>query len=152
MIDYFAYEFYSGNLKTSSERSDVIIVGSGIPAICGAISSARQGAKVSIVDPACQLGGCHDHHNLFPFRSFESGSFVDSRESGLIDEIYQELWYHNREGNSFGLSRTLKNLIDREERVNLHLGYFLSETRETIQTSPSNPYLQLETTSLRPNC
>ena len=130
MIDYFAYEFYSGNLKTSSERSDVIIVGSGIPAICGAISSARQGAKVSIVDPACQLGGCHDHHNLFPFRSFESGSFVDSRESGLIDEIYQELWYHNREGNSFGLSRTLKNLIDREERVNLHLGYFLSETRE----------------------
>ena len=114
-------------MKVSSIRSDIVVAGGGIPGVCAAISAARQGANVCLIERDAQLGGRHTQNFRFPFDQKFPTSFPSGRESGLLDEICLEVSRHNLERSHLGLSRVLDDLVRNEKRISLLLNHHLAE-------------------------
>jgi len=103
------------------------VIGGGIPGVCAAISAARQGANVCLVEKNSQLGGRHTQNFRFPFDHNFRTSFPSGRESGLLDEICLEVSYYNKEKSYLGLSRVLDDLVRNEKRISLLLNHHLTD-------------------------
>lgn len=108
-------------------RGDVVVVGGGIPGVCAAISAARQGANVCLIEKDGQLGGRHTQNFRFPFDQEFPTSFPNGRESGLLDEICLEVSRRNQERSHLGLSRVLYDLVKNEKRILLLFNHNLTE-------------------------
>jgi len=98
-------------LKTKPERSDLIVVGAGLAGICAAISAAREGLVVSLLERNNFLGGRLGPETRIPFDFGHLFNFPFCRESGLLDELLANLVRGNPEGTPCGLSRSLLNWI-----------------------------------------
>jgi len=122
-----AKNFIEKNLKISSIRSDIVVVGGGIPGVCAAISAARQGANVCLIESNSQLGGRHTQNLRFPFDQNFPISFPSGRESGLLDEICLEVSHYNKERSHLGLTRVLDFLVKNEKRISLLLNHHLTK-------------------------
>ena len=103
------------------------MVGGGIPGVCAAISAARQGANVCLIEKDGQLGGRHTQNFRFPFDQEFPTSFPNGRESGLLDEICLEVSRRNQERSHLGLSRVLYDLVKNEKRILLLFNHNLTE-------------------------
>ena len=103
------------------------MVGGGIPGVCAAISAARQGANVCLVEKKSQLGGRHTQNFRFPFDQNFPTFFPSGRESGLLDEICLEVSHYNQERSYLGLSRVLDDLVRNEKRISLLLDHHLTK-------------------------
>ena len=44
-------------MKVTSERTDMVVVGGGIAGICAAITASREGARVCLIEKESFLGG-----------------------------------------------------------------------------------------------
>ena len=109
-------------MKTVSQRSQIVVVGGGLAGICAAISAARNGASVHLIESRFALGGRTGEEIRLPMDLPDSCNFRYFREGGLLNEIFLFLLKNNQEGTYAGLSRALTTLISAEERVQLHLG------------------------------
>ena len=110
-------------MKIRSERKDVVVFGGSISGICAAISAARQGSNVALVDKEFQLGGPQHHTQRYPLDFEPEFCFPIGREGGLYEEIMLQVIKLNLEGNYLGLGRILRDLVLREQRIGLFLGY-----------------------------
>tara|TARA_B100001093_G_scaffold288523_1_gene275596 strand:+ start:2679 stop:4925 length:2247 start_codon:yes stop_codon:yes gene_type:complete len=116
-----AKNFNKTELKISSERKQVIVIGAGISGICAAVAAARQGASVALIEQRNSLGGRIGSECRFPFEDINPPNFPYSRESGLLDEILLLLALENREGNYLGQGRVLRNFLIKEPRLEIFL-------------------------------
>ncbi len=114
-------------LKTKPERSDLIVVGAGLAGICAAISAARQGLVVSLLERKNFLGGRLGPETRIPFDFGHLFNFPFCRESGLLDELLSNLVRGNPEGTPCGISRSLLNWISLEKRIHLHFSQSVAE-------------------------
>lgn len=111
-------------LKTATIVSDLLIVGGGMAGTCCAITAARQGLKVTLVQDRPVLGGNGSSEIrlwMLGATSHMGNNNRWAREGGVMDEILVENLYRNREGNPLILDTILIEKITHEPNITLLL-------------------------------
>ena len=109
-------------MKTISERADVVVVGGGVAGLCAAMTAARNGATVKLIETRNFLGGRIGDGVRFPFDQPGGANFIYRRESGILDELFLTVLSENREGNYAGQNRALMNWVSEQDRLEVFLG------------------------------
>ena len=109
---------------TITDNYDLIVCGGGVAAVCCAITAARNGAKVAIVQDRPVLGGnASSEVRLWVLgaTSHMGNNNRWAREGGVINEILLENLYRNREGNSILFDLVLIDKVQAEKNITLYL-------------------------------
>src|SRR5690606_25287808 len=83
-------------------NGDLVIVGGGLSGVCTAITAAREGLKVILVQDRPVLGGNSSSEVrlwVLGATSHMGNNNRWAREGGVIDEILVDNTYKNKEGN-----------------------------------------------------
>jgi hypothetical protein len=114
----------SRNLFTEQINADLVIVGGGVSGVCGAITAAREGLKVILVQDRPILGGNASSEVrlwILGATSHMGNNNRWAREGGVIDEILVENTYRNPEGNPVIFDFILLEKIVEEKNISLYL-------------------------------
>lgn len=112
--------FLNMNLLTA----DFVVVGGGMAGVCAAITAARAGIKVILVQDRPVLGGnASSEVRLWVLgaTSHMGNNNRWSREGGVIDEILVENLYKNKEGNPVIFDTILLDKVKQESNITLLL-------------------------------
>jgi hypothetical protein len=113
--------------RSSSEktiRSNLVIIGGGIAGVCCAISAARAGIKVTLVQDRPVLGGNASSEVrlwILGATSHMGNNNRWSREGGIIGELLLENIYRNKEGNALIFDTILLEKVANEKNITLLL-------------------------------
>ncbi|MBT62022.1 MAG: FAD-binding dehydrogenase [Puniceicoccaceae bacterium] len=111
-------------LKKIQLEADLTIVGGGLAGTCAAITAAREGVKVVLVQDRPVLGGnASSEVRLWALgaTSHQGNNNRWSREGGVIDEIAVENLWRNREGNPLYFDSLLLEKVRAEQNITLLL-------------------------------
>lgn len=127
-------------LRMETITSDLVVVGGGLAGTCAAISAARSGIKVTLVQDRPVLGGnASSEVRLWALgaTSHMGNNNRFSREGGLVDEILVENLYRNKEGNTLILDTILLEKVKLEPNIRLLLNTAVFETEKSTPTTIS---------------
>lgn len=105
-------------------HSDLVIVGGGMAGTCTAITAARNGIKVILVQDRPVLGGNGSSEVrlwILGATSHMGNNNRWAREGGVIDEILVENLYRNKEGNAVIFDTILLEKVANEPNIRLLL-------------------------------
>lgn len=105
-------------------QADFVVVGGGMAGVCAAITAARNGTKVVLVQDRPVLGGNASSEVrlwILGATSHLGNNNRWSREGGIIDEILVENLYRNKEGNTIIFDTILLDKIIAESNITLLL-------------------------------
>lgn len=112
------------DFRTEHLEADLVIVGGGVAGTCAAITAARAGVSVVLVQDRPVLGG----NGSSEVRLWVLGATAHmlnnnrwSREGGVIDEILVENMYRNPEGNALIFDTVLLEKAVSEPNIRLLL-------------------------------
>lgn len=111
-------------LKKIELEADLTIVGGGLAGTCAAITAAREGVKVVLIQDRPVLGGnASSEVRLWALgaTSHQGNNNRWSREGGVIDEIVVENTWRNREGNPLLFDLVLLEKVKAEPNITLLL-------------------------------
>ena len=111
-------------LKTETREADLVIVGGGLAGTCCAITAAREGLKVVLVQDRPVLGGnASSEVRLWALgaTSHLGNNNRWSREGGVINEILEENLFRNRQGNAMIFDTVLLEKCVKEPNLTLLL-------------------------------
>lgn len=111
-------------LKTIRYQADLIVVGGGLSGVCCAITAARAGIQVILVQDRPVLGGnASSEVRLWVLgaTSHMGNNNRWAREGGVIDEILVENWHRNPEGNPLIFDTILLEKVMLEPNITLLL-------------------------------
>lgn len=111
-------------LRVTSLTADFAVVGGGLAGICAAITAARAGARVVLVQDRSVLGGnASSEVRLWALgaTSHMGNNNRWAREGGVIDEILVENLFRNPEGNPVVFDSVLIDKVASEPGVQLLL-------------------------------
>lgn len=111
-------------LKQNFIQADFVIVGGGLAGTCAAISAAREGLNVTLVQDRPVLGGnASSEVRLWSLgaTSHMGNNNRWAREAGIIGEILEENLYRNRLGNPVIFDTVLLEFVMRENNIRLLL-------------------------------
>jgi hypothetical protein len=111
-------------LKNEVIQADLVITGGGMAGTCSAITAARAGIQVVLIQDRPVLGGNASSEIrlwILGATSHMGNNNRWAREGGVIDEILTENLYRNREGNPLILDTILLEKVTREENIRLLL-------------------------------
>ena len=97
-------------LRNEKIQADLVVVGGGIAGVCAAITAAREGIEVALVQDRPVLGGnASSEVRLWILGATSHGGNNNrwAREGGVIDEILVENCHRNPEGNPVILDTVL---------------------------------------------
>lgn len=105
-------------------KSDLTVVGGGVAGISAAISAARHGLSVALVQDRPMLGGNHSSEcRVHLSSSAERGLGYYNREVGLADEMKQSILHYNPRYNrklDYDLTdMALFNMVKQEKNIQL---------------------------------
>lgn len=112
------------NLLQKTISSDLLVVGGGLSGVCCAITAAREGIKVTLVQDRPVLGGNSSSEVrlwILGATSHLGNNNRWSREGGVIDELLVENMYRNKEGNPLIFDTILLERVRREPNITLLL-------------------------------
>lgn len=112
------------DLNYVSRRFDLLIVGGGMSGVCCAITAARQGVQVGLVQDRPVLGGNASSEVriwVLGATSHMGNNNRWSREGGVIDEILVENLHRNKEGNPHIFDMVLIDKVLNEPNISLFL-------------------------------
>lgn len=119
------YDFENNRcLKKVQENYDLVVVGGGLTGVCCAITAARAGIKVVLIqDRPVPGGNASSEVRLWALgaTSHMGNNNRWSREGGVIDEILTENTYRNKEGNPVLFDMVLIEKVLSEPNIVLHL-------------------------------
>jgi hypothetical protein len=120
-------------LKTESLNCDLVVVGGGLSGTCCAITAARAGLKVVLVQDRPILGG----NASSEVRLWALGATAHmgnnnrwAREGGVIGEFLVENLYRNPEGNPLIVDTILLEMVIREPNIRLLLNTAVYEVEK----------------------
>ncbi|HEY0947270.1 MAG TPA: FAD-dependent oxidoreductase [Opitutaceae bacterium] len=111
-------------LNAQRLTADLVIVGGGLAGTCGAITAARAGLKVVLVQDRPVLGGNASSEVrlwILGATSHMGNNNRWAREGGVIDEILVENTFRNREGNPYLVDAILLEKVAVEPNITLLL-------------------------------
>ncbi len=112
------------SLPLTTVKSDLVVVGGGMSGVCCAITAARAGIKVALVQDRSVLGGNASSEVrlwILGATSHMGNNNRWAREGGVIDEILVENTYRNPEGNPVILDTVLLDKVVKEPNITLFL-------------------------------
>ncbi len=119
--------------KNSPVTTDLVMVGGGLSGVCGAITAARQGIKVVLVQDRPVLGGnASSEVRLWVLgaTSHMGNNNRWAREGGVIDEILVENLYRNPEGNPLIFDCIILEKVVSEPNITLLLNTAVYEVQK----------------------
>ena len=114
----------SRELKTDQLECDVAVIGGGLAGVCAAITAARAGSKVVLVQDRPVLGGNASSEVrlwILGATSHMGNNNRWAREGGVIDELLVENLYRNPEGNPLILDTIILEMVVNEPNITLLL-------------------------------
>jgi hypothetical protein len=128
-------EYTSKREVTKIEKKfDLVVVGGGMTGVCCAITAARQGIKVALVQDRPVLGGnASSEVRLWVLgaTSHMGNNNRWSREGGVIDEILVENTYRNKEGNPVLFDMVLFDKVLSEKNIELFLNTVVFDVQKS---------------------
>lgn len=121
-------------LHTESLLADLVITGGGMAGVCAAVTSARAGIKVVLVQDRPVLGGNASSEVrlwILGATSHMGNNNRWAREGGVVDEILVENLYRNPEGNPLILDTILLEKVRAEKNITLLLNTAVSEVEKS---------------------
>jgi hypothetical protein len=140
---------------TKIEKSfNLVVVGGGMAGVCCAITAARQGIKVALIQDRPVLGGnASSEVRLWVLgaTSHMGNNNRWSREGGVIDEILVENTFRNKEGNPVLFDMVLVDKVLAEKNIELFLNTIVIDVEKSSekvisQVTAFNPQNQTEYT------
>ncbi|MDE5979074.1 MAG: FAD-dependent oxidoreductase, partial [Muribaculaceae bacterium] len=104
--------------------TDIVVVGGGLTGVCCALTAARRGTKVVLVQDRPVLGGnASSEVRLWALgaTSHMGNNNRWSREGGVINEIMTENVFRNKEGNPVIFDTVLLDIVMSEPNITLLL-------------------------------
>ena len=123
-------------LQSESIHADLIVVGGGLAGTCAAITAAREGLKVVLVQDRPVLGGNASSEIrlwILGATSHMGNNNRWSREGGVINEIMVENTFRNPEGNPVLLDALLVEKVTEEPNLTLLLNTSVYEVNNGDQ-------------------
>lgn len=120
--------------QVTTLNADLVITGGGLSGVCAAITAARQGLKVVLVQDRPVLGGnASSEVRLWVLgaTSHMGNNNRWSREGGVIDELLVENLYRNPEGNPIILDMILLDKVTSEPNITLLLNTAVYEVEKS---------------------
>ena len=114
----------SRELKTDRLACDVAVIGGGLAGVCAAITAARAGSEVVLVQDRPVLGGNASSEVrlwILGATSHMGNNNRWAREGGVIDELLVENLYRNPEGNPLILDTIIWEMVVNEPNITLLL-------------------------------
>jgi hypothetical protein len=122
------------DLKTETICCDLAVIGGGLAGVCCAITAAREGIKVVLIQDRPVLGGnASSEVRLWALgaTSHLGNNNRWSREGGVIDEIIVENLYRNPEGNPVIFDTVIIEKVIRENNITLLLNTAVFSVEKT---------------------
>jgi hypothetical protein len=120
-------------LKLVQVNADLVMVGGGLAGVCGAITAARAGLKVTLVQDRPVLGGnASSEVRLWVLgaTSHMGNNNRWAREGGVLDELLVENMYRNPEGNPLIFDSILLDKVTAEKNITLLLNTSVYEVEK----------------------
>ncbi len=117
-------------LQQVQRSSDLVVVGGGLAGVCCAITAAREGLTVTLVQDRPVLGGNSSSEVrlwVLGATSHMGNNNRWAREGGVIDEILVENIWRNPEGNPVLLDSILLEFVTRERGITFLLNASVHE-------------------------
>lgn len=114
-------------------KADLVITGGGLSGVCAAITAARKGIKVVLVQDRPVLGGNASSEIrlwILGATSHMGNNNRWSREGGVVDELLVENTYRNPEGNAVILDMILLDKVAQESNITLLLNTAVYEVEK----------------------
>lgn len=111
-------------LTTETIECDLVVVGGGLAGTCAAIAAARHGLQVTLVQDRPMLGGNASSEVrlwILGATSHMGNNNRWSREGGIMNEIFEENIYRNRQGHPYILDTILLEKVVNEPGIRLLL-------------------------------
>jgi hypothetical protein len=103
-------------------ESDITIIGGGLAGVCAAISAARLGKRVALINNRPVLGGNSSSEvRVWVVGATAHGVQRFARETGVIGELYVENQYRNPEGNPVHWDEVVLDAVRAEPNIRLFL-------------------------------
>ncbi len=115
-------------------ETDLTVIGGGLSGVCCAITAARKGVKVVLIQDRPVLGGNSSSEVrlwILGATSHMGNNNRWSREGGVIDEILVENTYKNKEGNPLIFDTILLDKVMSEPNISLLLNTAVYEVQKT---------------------
>ena len=128
-------------LKCEAIPVDFAVVGGGLAGVCAAVTAARQGLQVALIQDRPVLGGnASSEVRLWGLgaTSHMGNNNRWSREGGLVDEILVENTYRNKEGNPLIFDTILLEFVMREPNIRLLLNTAVYEVEKSAPDTISS--------------
>lgn len=150
-------EIFSVEKRTLTQKElqfDLVVIGGGMAGVCCAITAARQGIKVALIQDRPVLGGnASSEVRLWVLgaTSHMGNNNRWSREGGVIDEILVENTFRNKEGNPVLFDMVLVDKVLAEKNIELYLNTIVfdiekSDEKTIALVKAFNPQNQTEYT------
>jgi hypothetical protein len=126
------------NLKTVPLQADLAVAGGGMAGTCGAVTAARAGIRVVLVQDRPVLGGnASSEVRLWVLgaTSHMGNNNRWAREGGVVDEILVENLYRNPEGNPLILDTILLEKVRAEPNITLLLNTAVDGVEKTSDST-----------------
>ena len=121
-------------LKSEERVADLVITGGGLSGVCAAITAARAGLQVILVQDRPVLGGNSSSEVrlwILGATSHMGNNNRWAREGGLVDEIMVENMYRNPEGNPLIFDTILLDKVVAEKNIELLLNTAVYEVEKS---------------------
>src|SRR5690606_24637294 len=128
------FEQAGRNTRSVTHRVDLVITGGGLSGVCAAITAAREGLKVILVQDRPVLGGNSSSEVrlwVLGATSHMGNNNRWAREGGVIDEILVENMFKNKEGNAIIFDALLLDKVISEPNITLLLNTSIHELEKS---------------------
>lgn len=133
-------ETFSKNTRINKKvclTTDFVIAGGGLAGVCAAITAARAGTKVILVQDRPVLGGnASSEVRIWALgaTSHMGNNNRWSREGGVIDEIMLENLKTNKDGNPLYFDAILLDKVSAEQNITLLLNTAAYQVNKSLDT------------------